>query len=98
MFGFIKKMFFTAIVLFSYNTLNVIPLKCISMNNKKCRVGPEILNINRNEPSFYLDSILVNKCSGSCNNINNPYAKLCIDMNINVFNLMSITNKARHIQ
>ena len=45
-----------------------------------------------NEPSFYPYNILVNKCSGSCNNINDLYAKLCIpdvvkNMNIKVFNL-----------
>ena len=53
-------------------------LKCVSMNNQECKVRPEILNISSNEPSFYPYSILVNKCSGSCNNINEPYAKLCI--------------------
>ena len=44
----------------------------------------------------------MHKCSGSCNNINDPCDKLCItdvinDMNIEVFNLMSITNETRHI-
>ena len=39
-------------------------------------VRPEIMNINSNDPSFYRYSILVNKCSGSCNNINDPYATL----------------------
>ena len=43
------------------------------------------------------------KCSGSCNNINDPYAKLCIpdivkNLNIKVFNLMSRTNETRHIK
>ena len=42
------------------------------MNNQECKVRPKILNINGNEPSFYPHSILVNKCSGSCNNINDP--------------------------
>ena len=40
------------------------------------------------------------KCSVSCNNINDPYAKLCVlDVvkSINVFNLMSRTNETRHI-
>ena len=36
------------------------------------------MNINSNEPSFCPYSILVNNCSGSCNNINDPYAKLCV--------------------
>ena len=53
-------------------SLNVVPLKCISMKNQESRIRPEIMNINNNEPSFYPYSIKVNKCSGSCNNINDP--------------------------
>ena len=46
--------------------------------------------INSNEPLFYPRSTAVNKCSGSCDDINNPYTKLCIPdvakgMNIEVF-------------
>ena len=38
-----------------------------------------------------------------CNNINDPYAKLCIpvvikDTNIKVFSIMSTTNATRHIK
>ena len=73
MFGFIKKTFFKAMTLFSCNAL-----KCVSMNNQECKIRPEIININSNRPSFYPYSILVNKCSGSCNNINDPYAKLWV--------------------
>ena len=47
------------------------------MNNEECRTRPKIININSNEPLFYLYSIQVNKYSGGCNNINHPYAKLC---------------------
>ena len=88
---------------FIHNALNAIPLKCVSMNIQECKIRPKILNINSNEPSFFPDSILVNKCSGSCNNINNPYAKLCFpdvvkSMNVKVFNLMSRTNETCHIE
>ena len=60
------------------------------------------MNINSNEPTFYPHSLLVNKSSSSCNNINNRYAKLYIpdvvkNMNVKVFNLMSRTNETRHI-
>ena len=58
-------------------TLNAIPLSCISMNNQKYKVRPEIINVNSNEPVFYSFSIKTSKCSGSCNNIN---AKMCIHM------------------
>ena len=38
---------------------------------------------------------------GSCNNINDPYAKICVpdiakNLNVKVFNLMSRTNETRH--
>ena len=45
--------------------------------------------------------IKINKCKGSCNTINDPYAKLCVpdtikNINVKVFNLMSRTNETRH--
>ena len=51
---------------------------------------------------LYCFSININRCSGSCSNINNPYAKLCVpdiikNINVNVFNLMSRINETRHI-
>ena len=96
MFGFIKKCFFTAMTFLSCNAL-----KCVLMSNQECKVRPAIMNINSNELSFYIYGIAVNKCSGSCNDINNPYAKLCVlyfvkDMNIKIFNLMSEINETRH--
>ena len=59
--------------------------------------------VNSNEPIFYLFSIRTTKCSGSCDNINNPYAKLCVldvvkHLNVKVFNLMSRTNETSHIE
>ena len=52
---------------------------------------------------FFPYSIKVNKCGGSCNNINDPYAKLCVpdvvkNINVKVLNSMSKTNKTRHIE
>ena len=55
---------------------------------QECKVRPEIINVNSNEPVFYPFSIKTSKCSGSCNNINNPYAKICfpdVVKNLNVF-------------
>ena len=64
------------------------------MNNQECRTRTKIKNINNNEPVFYPFSIKVNKCRGSWNNINDPYAKLCVpdvvkNINVKVFNLMA---------
>ena len=73
------------------------------MNNQECKIRPVIINVNSNESLFYTCSILANKCSGSFNNINDPYEKLCVpdfvkNVNVKVFNLMSIINEARHIK
>ena len=89
MFRFTKNCFFTAMTFFGCNAI-----KFVSVNNQERKVRSEILNINTNGPSFYPCNILVNKCSNSCNNINDPYAKLCVrdvikNMNIKVFNLIS---------
>ena len=66
-------MFVVTMSLFRCNSL-----KCVSMNDQVCKVRPEIININSNEPSFYTYIVKINKCSGSCNNINYPYVKLCV--------------------
>ena len=52
---------------------------------------------------LYLYSITINKCKGSCNTINDPYAKICVpdiikNININVFNLISRRNETRYIE
>ena len=93
--------FFTTMTFFSWNVLNLNFLESVSMNNQECKIRPEIINVNTNEPVFYPYSITINKCKGSCNTINDPYAKTCVpdtikNINIKVFNLMSRTNEARH--
>ena len=104
MFEFIKQIFISTMIFFG-NLSNVNPLECISIKNQECKVRPEIINFNSNSntPIFYPFSIKINKCSGNCNNINNPYAKICVpdaikDLNVKVFNLMSRTNETRHIK
>ena len=102
MFSFIKQIFFSTLMYFA-SLSNVNPLECISMKNQECKVRPEIVNVNSNNPIFYPFSIKINKCSGNCNNINNLYAKICVpgvikDLNVKVFNLMSLTNETRHIK
>ena len=72
------------------------------MQSDECKVRPEIVNVNSDEAVFYPFSIKTSKCSGSCNNVNDPYAKMCVpnvvkDLNVKVFNLMSRTNKTRQI-
>ena len=59
---------------FNFNLSNVNSLECVSINDQKCKIRSEIKNVNTNEPLFYPYSITINKCEGSCNTINDPYA------------------------
>ena len=98
MFGFIKKVFVVAMSFFRGITPSTTPLICVSMNNQECNVRPEIANVNSDEAVFYAFSIKTSKCSVSCNNVNDPYAKICVpdvikNINVRVFNLMSRTNE-----
>ena len=102
MFGFVKRIFVSPMMFFGCNLSSVNLLECVSMNNQECKVRPEIVNVNSKELVFFPFSIRTSKCSGSCNNINDPYAELCVphvvkSLNVKVFNLMSRTNETRHI-
>ena len=72
--------------------------------NQECKVKPDILDVNNNNNLiFYPFSIKTNKCSGNCSNINDPYARICVpdivkNLNVKVFNLMTLTNETRHIK
>ena len=78
-------------------------MSCISMNNQECKVRLEIISVNSDEPIFCPFSIETSKCSDSFNNINDPFAKMCVpdvvkNLNIKVFNLISRANETRHIK
>ena len=88
---------------FGCNLSSVNPLECVSMNNQEGKVRPEIVNVNSNNTVFFPFSIKTSKCSGSCNDINDPYAKLCApdiakNLNVKVFNLMSRADETRHVK
>ena len=53
------------------------PLECELMKIKG-KIRADTVNVKSNELLFYLFSIKTSKCSGSCNNINDSYAKLCV--------------------
>ena len=96
MFGFVKQKFNLAMTFFGCNVL-----RFVSMNNQECKIRPKVVNINSNEPLFYPDSVNINKYSGKCNSINDPYAKSCVpdvikNINVKVFNLISRTNETRY--
>ena len=97
-----KQIFISTMMLFN-SILNVNPLEYVSIKNQECKVRPEIIDASSNDPIFYPFAIKVNKCSGDCNSISDPYANICVpdivkNLNAKLFNLMTLTNEARHIE
>ena len=100
--GLLKSVFITVLVFLS-NLTSKNSLISISMNNHECKARPQIVNVNGDDPAFFSFSIKTSKYSGSCNNTNNPCAKLCVPdgiktLNVKVFNLVSGTNERRRIE
>ena len=79
-------------------------LECVSVINQKCMPRPKILVVNEGvgEALFYPYNIHVNKCSGSCNTLDNPIEKLCVPnvikgLNIKVYNFLTMLNETRNV-
>ena len=49
--------------------------KCVSLSNQKCRIQPTLINLHPNEYSqifhYYPFSGKLDRCTGSCNALNN---------------------------
>ena len=91
-----------AISLFSISKVNT--LECLSVVNQKCIPRPKILDVNEGvaEVLFYPHNVLVNKCSGSCDTLDDPMAKLCVPnvikkVNMKVYNFLMRLNETRNV-
>ena len=82
-------MFLINLAINLFSTLKLGALECVSVVNKKCMPRPKILDVNEGvrEALFYPYNVLVNKCSGSCNTLDNPMAKMCIPKIIKNINM-----------
>ena len=100
-FSFAKKVFFLGLTVLSSSIAGA--LNCVSINNQKCKVRPEIVDVSSNNPIFYPFSVKINRYSGNCNSINDTYAKICVpdivkNLNVKVINLMSRSNETQSIK
>ena len=76
-----------------FSIIETKALECVSVVNQKCMTRPKIIDVNEGvgEALFYPYNVLVNKCSGSCNTLDDPMAKLCVPnivkrVNMKVYN------------
>ena len=93
MLRFIKRV----LILVLISTVN--SLKCILLNNQECKAIEVIVD---NKYMTYPYSIKVNRCNSNCNNITNPYYRVCVpditkNVTLKIFHLMTLTNKTKQI-
>ena len=86
-----------------FSIIKTKALARVSVVNQKCMPRPKILDVNEGlgEALFYPYNVLVNKCSGSCNTLDDPMAKLCVlnivkKVNMKVYNFLMRLNETRN--
>ena len=87
-----------------FSIIKTRALECVSVVNQKCMPRPKILDVNERagEALFYPYNVLVKKCSGSCNTLDNPMAKLCVPnvikrVNMQVYNFLMMLKETRNV-
>ena len=94
MFRFIKKV----LILVLISTAN--SLKCISLKNQVCKVRKVVVD---NKYMAFPYKIEIDRCVGSCNNISNPYSKVCIpdivkNVTVKKFALINLENTTKQVE
>ena len=86
------------------NLIKTKALECVSVVNQKCIPRPKLLDVNEGvgETLFCPYNVLVNKCSGSCNTLDDPMAKMCVPniikrVNMKVYNFLMRLNETRNV-
>ena len=80
-----------------FNIIKTKALECVSVVNQKCMPRPKILDVNEGvgEALFYPHNVQVNKCSGSCNTLDNPIEK---GLNMELYNFLTMLNETRNVK
>ena len=83
-----------------FSIIKTNALECLSVSNQECMPRPKKLDVNEGVGEACLFNVLVNKCSGSCNTLDNPKAKLCVPniinrVNMKVYNFLMRLNETR---
>ena len=87
-----------------FSVIKTKALECLSVIKREYKPRPKILDVNEGvgEALFYPYNVLVNKCSGSCNMLDNPMAILCVpniikNVNMKVYKFLMRLNETRNV-
>ena len=95
-------MWLTGLTISLFSIIKTKALECVSLINQKCMPRPKIFDVNEGvgEALFYPYNVQVNKCSGSCNTLNNPIEKLCVPnviKGLNMKDVLTMLNETRNV-
>ena len=98
------KMKIISLLISLFSIIKTKALECVSVVNQKCMPRPKILDVNEGigEALFYPYNVLVNKCSGSCNTLDNSMSEIYIPnvikgINMLVYNFLMRLNETRNV-
>ena len=98
------KMKIISLLISLFSIIKTKALERVSVVNQTCMPRPKILDVNEGagKALFYPYNVQVNKCSGSCNTLDNPMAKLCVPdvmkgVNMHVYNFWMRLNETRNV-
>ena len=99
------KMKIISLLISLFGIIKTKALECVSVVNQKCMPRPKIVDVNEGvgEALFYPYNVQVNKCSGSCNTLDNgEMAKFCVPyviqgVNMQVYNFLMRLNETRNV-
>ena len=63
-------------------------IKWVYMNNQKCIVRPTLIDLILNELHSYTFIISMNNCNGSCNNVKDPFGRICLTNKVEDLSLL----------
>ena len=87
-----------------FSIIKTKAVEWVSVVNRKCMPRPKILDVNEGvgEALFYPYNVLVNKCSGSCNTLDDPMANMYVPnivkrVNMKVYNFLMRLNETLNV-
>ena len=98
------KMKIISLLISLFGIIKTKALECVSVVNQKWMARPKILDVNEGvgKALFYPYNVQVDKCSGSCNTLDNPIEKLCVPnvikgLNMKVYNFLTMLNETHNV-
>ena len=94
MFNLIKK-----VMILVLSAISAVSPNCLLLKDQKCEVRKMIVD---NDYMTFPYQIKVDKCVGSCNDVENPYFKVCLpdivkNISVKVFDLISGKNVLKNV-